>query len=119
MRKLLACLLAGQLAGCALTPADLRERGVHDTTHTALPPERAAHCMQRNIENIGGAITARLGVMNDGGYELIARNEVDGVFEIYELRVEPRYGLTRIDAWLAHYVRNTPSQEAQALLRGC
>ena len=58
--KLLVLFLTAALAGCAISPAEIREHGSRTDFHLRQGPEAAAACVARNAENLGGQITGRV-----------------------------------------------------------
>lgn len=122
MKTAFLLILLIAMTGCAMSPRDLRDRSLKGTTQTNLPPERAAYCMQRNLENAGGEISARVAPLDGGAYEVTARTDLWGVFEIYEFRPEAASGMTRVNIWIATNLDKPgfePWREAQALLKNC
>lgn len=99
MRYLALLLL---LAGCASSPAELRESGTKMEVASKQEPLAAAHCMARNVEPMWfgilqrASVTLRPGLA--GGYEVVTvLNEYSGTIG-YAL-VEPAPGGSRITAW--------------------
>jgi hypothetical protein len=55
----IAALLAVTLCGCAMSPADLREKGMQQKFAIRLTPAAAAACVARNVENSGDWFTGQ------------------------------------------------------------
>jgi len=78
MKKLLT-LPAVMLCGCALTPMQLRESGTNEIFAMTQPPQIAAACVARNIEetrrdSIGGNLNLNLRAgLTPGAAELVAQ----------------------------------------------
>lgn len=88
--RLIAPALCLALAGCAMTPAEVIERGPHTVHELTLPPERAAGCIARNVEAVSNAlrVEVRPGTMA-GSQELVLRvagDTVMGAAGVVDLR---------------------------------
>lgn len=69
---LTASLIAG-CAGCAMTPAEVLERGVQvNTDHTGTPAV-VAHCMETHVETNKVGMLATTRPQPDGGLQMIVR----------------------------------------------
>lgn len=114
------------LTGCALTPQDLKSGGTHVRTETKLAPDRAAHCIQRALENQKAAHNVRVAPIGGGSYEVLLRIEPtayipmssEGSQMLFELKPITG-GTTGIDAWLSGSSTNRTEAGVQGLLRGC
>jgi hypothetical protein len=67
------------LAGCATTPKELMDEGDRAERATNRAPELALGCMARNIES-SFPLFGITRPLDDGRYELLARNSPDLIF---------------------------------------
>lgn len=75
MRILILVTIAALLAGCAMSPTELREQGDRQEFTLAKSPAEAAACVARNVENsghwsIGYPTTSIRSAVTPGAFEL-------------------------------------------------
>lgn len=113
--KRLAVIAVVVLAGCQ-TPQDVRssgERSVHDLK---LPPERAAYCMARNIENYRTLYNPTVRPFGASGYEVVVRFGGDHTGFVAQL--EPNGAGSRATVWTLGYMFDRLGARA-AMVGGC
>lgn len=96
------------LAGCAYSPADLRESGLRREFASAKPPREVAHCIVRGVENfkpmgwMSAPIPAQLreGVA-PGSFEVVAQHPGAGFGFLMIAEVAPNESGSNTTIWLS------------------
>lgn len=52
MKRMIGITLAAMMAGCAMTPQEIRDQSDRIDVHLKLPPREAADCVTRNAQAI-------------------------------------------------------------------
>ena len=103
MRYLVVLLLAG----CAMSPADLRQHGERVEFNSSGSPRTTAPCIARNADNYkpGGGLAGPFPAnvrdgLKAGAYEVVAQHAGGGFGFVMVADVEPREGGALVTTWL-------------------
>ena len=116
----LATALGSALAGCALSPAQLRVQGERAEFSSAQAPRAVAHCITRNADRfktvIGVNAPLPWAIRDDADYEVLVSNPWHGGY-LLVAEVRQREGGSRVVTWLTP---EPPTPDTrQQLIGGC
>src|SRR4051812_34207424 len=103
MRYILALLL---LAGCVLSPAEIRERGARNTFSSSLPPRESTGCLTRAAEEFPYMGRARLPAHSRDGtkpgtYEVLMQDTINIGGTALLAEVSPSADGSNVTTWVA------------------
>jgi hypothetical protein len=83
-------VLAFALAGCAMTPGEVLERGTRTQVELKRPPAAAAECIARNAGEISGYTLPEIRGLEAAGREVVVRTASEaGTIAVVQLRPTP------------------------------
>lgn len=114
MKKMI--VLSALLAGCSTTPKEVMDSGSKTFHMMKDPPERAALCMARNIENHDAGFLTSIRPL-DAMQELIVRLQA-GPHVVFLAHIQPAGKGSHATLWERGYLLGGADAKA-AMLKGC
>lgn len=108
-------LIALLLAGCGVTPNQIREGDKPYLLGSKQPPEKAGYCILRNLEEFDAIFRGQMRP-KEPGFELIGHNPQSPVLVV---DIQPANGGSRLSLWLSHHWIGYRDQMVEKLMKGC
>lgn len=117
MQRMLIAGWVAVLAGCAVTPAELRRDGVKSEFTTRAAPREAANCSAKGIENAGTIWTgAHIPSVRDGDQPGSMQLAIPGLLVADFL---PTSNGSNVTTWEAAHVIESLRRRYIDVIRGC
>jgi hypothetical protein len=107
MKRAMMVVIPVVLAGCAMSPVDLREEGRRAESESSKSPREATQCITRNAETykplgaLGAAFTAYWREsLKPGSFEVLVPHPAQGKGYLLIADISPRDSGSQITTWL-------------------
>lgn len=113
----IALLFLATLAGCAITPNELRATAPVDTYQRRSAPPQMAECLEQKLRNTHGDLTAYREVLAGGRIDVTGRTEDRGAMFIFQ--ISPATDGSSITLYIHPDIQQKRAAMGAELMSGC